>query len=324
MCCSHFRDVKKWEILYPGVFSDFHPYKATSIHPSWLGAVTDRSNTLPILSLVHVTHNKEADQIRSGDVNSFLPRQKLGKTKHVQTRTVLHIGETYKQIVGERYQYQRVVPGGPLIPGCCLSWWSISTHHLQENDVGRKFRKLLCDAQSKCPYKLSEVGYLKMAPESTYGNKGFVIPFHDLINCYRTSRTDCQRKHVYLKKGGTLRYKREVCYVIMVVMEEDNQAGYFSMLPSMFDEPCFEHNGCINREGKVVSDKTPYFNISHPFSELDCWESLAFAFVFLSQKQLPLQCPKELCKELEVSHERCTSTQPHPQTNEWVCPNRLQ
>ncbi len=164
-----------------------------------------------------------------------------------------------------------------------------------------------------------------MPPESTYGNKGFVVPFHDLINCYKTSRSDCTVKSVYHKKGGTLRYTSEVCYVIMVIMEEDNQDGYFSTLPSMFEEPCFEHNGCIDREGKIVNNETPYFRIKHPFSSWDCWESLAFAFVFLIQDQLPLQCPKQFCEEVEVNHvRRCTSTQPHPRTKEWVCPNLIQ
>ncbi len=221
----------------------------TSVHPSWQGAVRDRSNTLPILSLLHVTHNKEADQIRSGDVSIFKPRQKLGKTKTVIDRSVLHVGETYRKIASVGYQYQRVVLGGSLIP-VRLSWWSISTYNLQENNVIRECRKSLCDAKTECSY-LKEAGYLKMPPESTYGNKGFVLPLHDLINCYKTSRSDCTVKSVYLKKGGTLRYTREVCYVIMVIMEEDNRDGYFSTLPCMIEEPCFEHNGCIDREGKI-------------------------------------------------------------------------
>ncbi len=199
----------------------------------------------------------------------------------------------------------------------------LASMNLQENDVIRECRKFLCDAKTECSY-LKEAGYLKMPPESTYGNKRFVVPFHDLINCYKTSRSDCTVKSVYLKKGGTPRYTREVCYVIMVIMEEDNQDGYFSTLPSMFEEPCFEHNGCIDREGKIVSNKTHYFKIKHPFSSWDCWESLAFAFVFLIQDQLPLQCPKQFCEEVEVNHVRCTSTQPHPQTKKWVCPNLIQ
>ncbi len=73
-----------------------------------------------------------------------------------------------------------------------------------------------------------------------------------------------------------------------------------------------------------LNNETPYFKIKHPFSSWDCWESLAFAYVVLSQDQLPLQCPKQFCEEVEVNHVRCTLSQPHPQTKhpqtkEWVC-----
>ncbi len=84
-------------------------------------------------------------------MSTFQPRQKLGKTKTVIKRSVLHVGQTYRKFADEGYQYQKVVLGCPLIP-VHLSWWSISTYNLQENDVIREYRKSLCDEKTECSY----------------------------------------------------------------------------------------------------------------------------------------------------------------------------
>ena len=70
-----------------------------------------------------------------------------------------------------------------------------------------------------------------------------------------------------LKKAGTLHYKHEICYVIMVAMEGDVAIQCF---PSMYDEPCFQHNGLIDNNGKLSDkDAIPNFLIKHALALLD-------------------------------------------------------
>ena len=91
--------------------------------------------------------------------------------------------------------------------------------------------------------------YLKSEVHSRYGNNEFIVPFHSLMNSYKESRTDCRVKDVYLKLGGTLHYEYEVCYVIIMAMAKDITKKSLKEMPSVYDEECFIHNGCIDKDG---------------------------------------------------------------------------
>ena len=310
--CSCFTG-KFWEVLYPGEFSDKHPLKRKPDPlPSWLEATTDGANSLPILSLAHVTHNKEAELIRQEKkFFVFKPNQKVGKALGRYDGSP--VGETFKKVDGG---YQRIPPDAPVFPGY-LSWWGISSKESYESDHGRNFREALDGAKESTPY-LQEVDYLGEKPSSRYGNRGFIFSFQDLMSGYKASRNN---GNVYLKKAGTLRYKREICYVIIVVMTEDLGNETIRELPSIFYEPCLDHNGCIDEDGKLINDGSPSFKLKHPFDG-DNWESMAFAFYFPSSDDR-LRLKKKLGREVEVDHTFCTSTRPRRPPYDWVCPNEL-
>ena len=249
------------------------------LQPSWLEATTDGANSLPILSLTHVTHNRAAELIRQNDlVFVFEPHEKVGKTLN-RLDGSKKIGETFIKVeVG----YQKILPDAPVFPGY-LSWWGISSQDSYKSDHGRNFREALVEAKKSTPY-LKEAGYLKIPPSSRYGNHGFIFSFQDLMNGY-ISRNDGKVKDVYLKKAGALRYKHEICYVIIVVMTEDLENKNIQELPSIFYEPCFDHNGCIDEDGKLINDRSPSFKLKHPIESYS-WESMAFAFYFPSSNDL--------------------------------------
>ena len=237
---------------------------------------------------------------------------------HVRKLAKLLIDETVlKKFKKVDVGYQKIPPDDPVFPGY-LSWWGISSQDSYKSDHGRNFREALVEAKKSTPY-WKEAGYLKIPPSSRYGNHGFIFSFQDLMNGYIAARNDGK---VYLKKAGTLRYKHEICYVIIVVMTEDLENKNIQELPSIFDEPCFDHNGCIDEDGNLINDRSLSFKLKHPIESYS-WESMAFAFYFPSSNDL-LRLKKELGREVEVDHTFCTSTRQrrHP-PYKWVCPNEL-
>ena len=284
----------------------------------WQGIVEANANILPITSLSHITHNRQAAAIRGNDGNLvFIPQAKVGKALGRYDGSP--VGETFKA-TGQG-TFMRIPPDHPVFPGQ-ISWWGISSTNWHETELGHNFRARLVESKAIIP-NLEEVNYLKGVPDSRYGNHEFTVSLPDLMNSYKQSRTDCKGKEVCLKKAGTLRYKYEICYVIMVAMEGDVD----SIFPSMFGEPCFKQNGLIDINGKLINSSIiPGFQISHPFTRCTnpwdnySWETLAFGLYFPNN---PLVVLNGCCREMEIGHSFCTSTKPCPGSYDWVCPNKL-
>jgi len=281
------------------------------VHPLWKPHVTAGSNAFPIQYLSHVTHDKEADEIKKDQSLAFKPKTKVGKLLG-KFDGLAPVGETFKPY---QDKFEQITHEHAVFPGQ-ITWWGLNTQRLEE---GILFK----DALDKVVHFEEVATYLKSPADSRYGNNAFTVFFPDLMESYKDSRSDCEVKEVYLKLGGTLRYKHEVCYVIIVVMEDDiTELEYFQELPSVYNEPRFIHNNCIDEEGKVLNEETPSFRINH-ISSNSTWETLAFGFYFPKDSQLSLQCSKDLCTEEKISHTFCTSTKPPPGGGKWVCPNDL-
>jgi len=300
---------------------------------AWQEPVETNTNILPITSLSHVTHNREAIEIRKNDEKLvFKPKAKVGKA--IDKYDGSPVGKTFKPTgyrnpLTKQDMFTRILPDQPVFPGQ-ISWWGISSNWAQ-TDCGATFRTTL-DNSIKYT-SLFEANYLKCVPHSRYGNKEFICSFQYLMTYYKQSRNDCVNKKVVLKRAGTLRYRYEICYVIMAAMEGDVDGTY----PSMFVEPRFKHNNLIDENGKLISCSTPPgFQINHPFSGYHdlvtnswvnySWETLAFGFYFPDNFQMALELPRHLCREEGIPHSTriCTSKQPTGgYGSPWVCPNDL-
>ena len=335
--CSYFKSLTGQKGKYPEVvYRDFvqqHPWGETPqnewtergcTYPNGL-RLGEGFTRIPISRLSHVTHNKEAGLIRSTVQNqgcyTFKSKQRLGKqyvTDH------LPLGETYRHI--ERRIFSPITPcslDDPVFPGY-YSWWGISVsewYRLGEGgeDLAGNIRQL------RQRVEVSDV--LSPEPRSRYGNNAFSIKLSDLLLSYKRSRTDIdERRHVYLRVGGTLRYKWEICYIVIVCLQQDHT---LNDLPEIEDaNDIIDHNGLINRQGKVVDYwQTPEFKAKYIVTSMKddrgryhsfSWEQVVFALYYPSD-DLVLQCKEGQIKEGTVDHSDriCISTRNR------VCPNNI-
>ncbi len=118
-------------------------------------------------------------------------------------------------------------------------------------------RKISAEKQNGCFVP----GYLATPPDSPYGNVAFSIQLSDLLQSYVKARAETEHESmVCLKVGGTLRYRKEVCYVVIMCLENE-----LTELPSLGgpEFPQFISNGFVNSKGMVTDPyKTPYFKAS--------------------------------------------------------------
>ena len=317
-----------YEVRIPKKFSSFHPLlrKEPQLIKPWERIVAANANILPINSLSHITHDVEATAI--SQTSLVIPRIKTGKDLGRYDGSP--VGETFKMTnynPSEQWDtFTRIPPDSPVLPGR-ISWWGISSTNCHETELGRQFRVGLVESKKTMP-GLVEASYLRDVHESDsrYGNREFTVSFPNLLKHYKQSRNNCEDKEVCLRNAGTLRYKYEICHVIMTAMEGDVADQDF---PSMYDEPRFQHNGLIDTNGKLIdSSITPGFQIRHPFTHSTkayvsySWETLVFALYFPDSPQSVLVCPKEDCKEKKIKHSFCIKTKPvYPR--KWVCPNEV-
>ena len=166
--------------------------------------------------LSHITHNKEALAIVGGGKDyEFIPRGRYGKAYKWDGSP---IGESFKdtflnptdeimpKIKPSCQWYTKVNDGTSLLPKGYYSWWGIS--------VSRKYCQRFLPNES-LPF------YFQTPRISAYGNNSFSVELTRLLRCYQTSHEDGRgiRPDICLLRGGTLRYRHEVCYVIIVCME---------------------------------------------------------------------------------------------------------
>ena len=153
--------------------------------------------------------------------------------------------------------------------------------------------------------------------ESPYGSHGFVVSFEDLLKCYKQSRTDVINNDdcaVYLRVGGTLRYRFEICYVVIVCTKYDDELECFPSLHSWSD--VFDHKGLVLPSGEVDMDflelqENVDLKVKHvikcaPRRQYSCYETSAFAFYYPEDSSdFMLKCSKEMVTEIDASH-RCS------------------
>ncbi len=313
----------------------------------------DKRFVMPIHRLSHITHNKEAVDINTNPITNTLDLN----FRFVATKKV---GKAYKDDgspLGESFRYSPLSPGGALnppkqytfigpgqslLPEGYYSWWGVQfdpnyqvlldfkPYRFYSSPTPFNFESYR-SSDNRCPH------YLRNPPSSPYGNNEFLGELHDLLKYYRNSRitysvnpdgqTTCLLPDTYLLPGGTLRYKREICYVIIVCTQVD----LFQVQPQiaapdiLCSEPVVNLNGLVDENNKVIDysgSKIPQLSFRF-LSTYECWENLAFAFYFPENSNRRLSCPKYVVQRIDINHEWCIKTMPRPgsQGGSWVCPN---
>ncbi|XP_064402801.1 uncharacterized protein LOC135348504 [Halichondria panicea] len=268
------------EVRFPGEFRPQDPW-----HKKWVDFPDDTlPATIPIYRLVHITHPTQARHIEQVPNRryKFIPKMKCGKSYNEE-----RIGETYVHIGGEKFE--EITSKDSVFPGY-LSWWGIDVRGWYEDGC-----QLLQSISRERINGRYVPGYLAAEPESPYGSVAFSIELPDILRDYKKAR-NIQGARVCLKVGGTLRYRKEICYVVIVCLKDDNELGD---MPSIAGPkfPQFVSSDLVDSNGFVIDhNKAPEFNATSIIkSEIlgedptgknmyvydhYSWEQLVFAFYF--------------------------------------------
>ena len=249
-------DHGKYEVHFYHNFVQYHPW----------GKMPDKDSpcTLQVLQLCHATHNEWARKIDQGDgLYRFKPRPKCGKYGE---KSYYYTKKWTQTPDMDTPSYQLIPQGEDVFPGY-YSWWGLA--------VDPSYDPLL-ENPPKClpPYQ-------KTPPKSIYGGNAFQSSFPNLLQCYATSR-DCKVQDVYLRMGGTLRYKCEIGYAVIICTSDDlgelNTYKPITVAPS----DVFDPNGLVDEEGKIQDVAcVPQFTTQH-MNTYSSHEALNFAFYFPS------------------------------------------
>jgi hypothetical protein len=273
-----------------------------------------------------VTHNREAGFIRSSvetqPCYTFKPAAKLGK-QYGDDR--LPLGETYRHVEQRIFGKVPRSEEDPVFQGY-YCWWGLSTADWYKESS----QNLLSIITRRPDIQVAE--FAASPPKSRYGNNAFTIGFRELLLSYKRSRTDIQeRRDIYLRVGGTLRYKYEVCYVVIVCLQHDHS---FDDLDIIDGQDIINHNGLLQR-GKVVDyQQTPEFKAKYIVSSMRnqsydwesfSWEQVVFALYYPSE-DFRLCCNKDKVTEEHIEHNeyrsQCISTRAGPGGSR-LCPNKI-
>lgn len=302
---------KRYEILFPQ-FTSQQPWREEA------NFYEKQEETIPIFKLVHITHDVEAGSIQENNLFTFISKMKVGKAYEKDGSP---LGETYKEVAENKYLEIPRSKANPVFPGY-WSWWGIDTRKWMGTEPKPNLSTRVRMNHSSGSYA---PGYLASPVGSCYGNNAFSIGLQDILSDYKQSRPDKPGKEICLKIGGTLRYRHEICYVVMVCMEND-----IRHVPNITGPtPPFDPNGLVDEHGLVVDySATPNFIIQSIVRKVGYdyydWEQLAFSFYFPKEGQALMSTNVEVSMN-SVTHNppRCTSTIPKPAGGSWVCPNML-
>ena len=285
---------------------------------------------VPIFRLAHVTHDSEASEIRCDF--EFKARKKYGKVLGAYDGRPC--GESFRPSERTHGRYFQIKDHETVFPGH-YSWWGIYPKY---DDLGGDYtkptdiRKDLKILEHK-GLKAFVPDYIKSPPESIYGNHAFVSKLQDLLNSYATSRGK-KVKNVCIRKGGTLRYTREICYVLIVgISDKDDDKALSDFMPLEICCDQFHTNGLIDDSGKIVNDTAiPTFHPKRvmpwikyndkPEPEKYSYETTAIAFYF-PDECCNMKLSRNECSEEEISHNLCSKKQTVQEYEDWKCPNEL-
>ena len=248
---------------------------------------------IPITRLIHVTHLDAAASISNLECNDskyvFKSNAKRGKSGAHTTWVCRDDGLKFWELFNDECVFCKTNNCQ-----CSFIWWGIDVDECYKSE-GMKLGACIEYLESR---RIYTADFLHNPPESTYGTQGFSIKFSTLIERYKGSRTDSNATNVCFKMGGTLRYYKEISYVIIVSMGEE--LFHLPCINSQTSRGIFQYQGLLNEFGEVQDlTKTPNFvvkylikYVSHrPHEPLRfSWENLAFAFYYPSNGHCQLKC----------------------------------
>ena len=229
---------------------------------------------------------------------------------------------------GREYEYKQVNRSNDLLPGF-YSWWGI---HLSEPD-----QSLLALSEAERDTLKKERVYVPnyISQSSNYGNNCFYSSYEDALESYATSR-ETATSQLCFKVGGTLRYRHEICHVVIVCKQDDTALSSYAAIQ---DDTALSSYAPITIarvrkqenlvDGKVKNVDHYNFQAQYVISKIKeknvSYENLAFAFYFPTNSCL--RCRKGSVQRCSIEHteKQCTKTMPIPgePDQKWECPNKI-
>ena len=303
------------EAFYPGEYSPMH-YDGSEPENGWQKQTVSQlkkepmcngpegRSSIPIHTLRHVTHTEQALEIRSGGGQThytFTSKAKYGRLEN-QGSYIKLSENTFHKIE----HYETVLEGK-------LSWWGVDAYswYNSEDVCGKEFGAVASTLRSANIYVSP---FMATERESRYGMCGFLVNFKDILIDYKESRTDIEDSKdqaVLFRVGGTLRYRNEICYVVIVCTKHDKKLE--EHYPSLHTQPniIFDHNGFFLPSGEVdfKSCKPLYFKPKYtikcvPIQNYFSYEEPVFAFYFPEKGPASsLKCSSTNVKDVQMIHD---------------------
>lgn len=271
--------------------------------------------SVAIESLRHVTHKKEFKEICKKNRSSytFEPKKKKGKSgyKKFDGSPMGHsfIACDTSGTPSKESRYRYVKPDEALLPGY-FSWWSVSINL-------KRIPKCTPNHMASTPFSRPHC--------SPYGS----IAIHGCLEWALQSYQDSLPKDpsinklpkIELRNGGTLRYKFEVCHVIIVCAANEKMLPYkkYQIWREGNDKVHFDE--CTGKISKVDPIKITIKNgMKIIAGKFYSWDQIVFAFHFPDDKY-HMKCPKSKFKKKQVKHKKCVKTR--PKYGEFLCPDEI-
>ena len=178
--------------------------------------------------------------------------------------------------------------------------------------------------------------YISRIQSSNYGNNCFYSSYEDALKSYATSR-ETATSQLCLKVGGTLRYRHEICHVVIVCRQDDTDLSSYATIQDdtalssyapIKLERVSKLENIVDGSGKVKNE-AHYFQPQYVITKIKdknvSYEQLAFAFYF--KEKSFLRCRKGSVQRCSIKHteKQCTKTMPIPgkPKQKWKCPNKI-
>ena len=245
---------------------------------------------MTIESLYHVTHQREFNLIFQREHNQFCLRSYEKKGKHgygiFDGRPIGHSFSTLhnddEPTEDSQYQYHSPRPEGvPLLPGSYI-WWSVGIHQVLDG------------------FQASEI--FTNGESSTYGSRKISGNFKDVLVAYQECFENLSP--IELRIGGTLRYRHEVCHVVIVnAAIPDHKDVRNVNYPIWNDADGVQVEICYDQDNKV-SHAEASFIVKNGLKRQNCsWDHIVFAFYFPINGH-EMVCKKPAFCEAAVAHDR--------------------
>ncbi|XP_019850535.1 PREDICTED: uncharacterized protein LOC109581147 [Amphimedon queenslandica] len=309
-------DRRKEEILFPFVLEPHWPWKQYNWFEE-LDPVMPRNFTQPetitidnYSFLIHVTHNKEFQMITRSRPNVYTLRaqRKVGKNgyKKYDGTPVGHSFVAIKdEIPNDQSKYRYISSGENLLPGKYI-WWSVYIEN-----------------PPQAPYSCRPSTPFTSPHDSPYGKNMIYGQFEDVLATYQASFPldhNGQYPTIELRVGGTLRYKFEVCYVIILCKSGVKELEQYPMWEEGRNKIKFDKTNNIVRIIDPINIRLNS-SIKSSYGTNCSWDHFVFALYFDGDEEMI--CHEEIFDHQLINHSKCLKKKPPGAYKKFVCPDKL-